>query len=226
MGNADAIQFTLTVVRREHLRELPPEIRLVGRLDRADPETAVAVLAIEVSPKPELLEEAIRGIETEFDAWSLPVGWEPQPWGWAIASGREDEPIILVEFAHNEPPSWRPPRALREAGWTIGPWADRPPEATHGLEACAVVAVRATDYAVHVFVNDMARCSHEHLADDINRITKDLKTTGPDAGWTPVVLENGTKPAAWITAILTRSAASRAPGAGPQGPPSPQQPPE
>ncbi|MGB3411460.1 MAG: hypothetical protein WBA45_09690 [Microthrixaceae bacterium] len=203
----EALELVVALVDPETVAELPLNWSVATLLDRATTGTAVAVFAVPVDARPELLAEAKEGLSAEFDSWRLPVSWPDSSTGWATLAPDEGGEPVLMEIRFEEEVPWRPPVALGGFEGEVRPWSELPNPMPDDLDTCAVVA-RSVEGSVTVFINDGARCTHGHLREDLELLLKSFHSDGPYSGWDAVADGEGSL-RGWVTRLATKSALDR-----------------
>lgn len=182
---------------------LPPGWRLVGAVARTS-EEPVLLIAGSAPAAPQMLAEALEALRAPHQTWQLDVDWQYKAHAVVVLDGDEDGPPLWAEFAVDEEPAPRLPSSLAWFPGQVLTLADLPVPMPEDVEACAAVWIGDAG-KTRLYVNEYARCDHEHLAFDVSHLLRAFADSGPDLGWTHLRGPDG----GWITAIVTEAAADR-----------------
>lgn len=187
--------------------QLPPGFRIAGAVAQqsSDP---VLLIAGPSTPTPLLLTEALEALAAPYETWRMPVEWTYESHGVVVAEDESDGPPLLVEFAVDEAPPWRLPAAVEAFAGDVLSFDRLPVPVREDVDVCAAVWIGDAGQR-RLYVNEGARCDHEHLLTDVAGLVAEFERSGPDAGWTRLDGAGGEQNTGWITAIATSAAAAR-----------------
>jgi len=157
----------------------------------------VAWIVVQPSePAEGLLAEVEAGLAGNYEQWVLPVSWDDNQFGWAVADNGTPIPAIF-EFAHDgEVAPLHVPAALEAFPGRVRLWDELPSGPLLDEAACALLAVDEQDGGT-LYVNHHSHCSHEHLLGDVLTTFAGLLSVGPDLGWDKVMFPDGEP--RWVT---------------------------
>jgi hypothetical protein len=199
--NEDALLLLVVVCPLSS--ELPPGCRVAGTVARESPDPVLLIAAPSASA-PQLLTEALDVLEAPYETWRMAVDWNYTAHGVIEVDDGVEGPPLLAEVAVDEAPAGRLPTALEQFPGEVLSFDELPVPIREDVDICAAVWIGDSQQP-RLYVNEHARCDHEHLVSDVLRLMADFESCGPDAGWTRLV----TPASGWITAVATRAAVDR-----------------
>lgn len=183
--------------------DLPPGCRLAGAVARKST-GPVLLIPGPYSPAPQLLAEALDVLKGPHQTWRMAVDWQYKAHAVIEVDDGVDGPPLLAEVAVDEKPASYLPSALAWFPGDILAFDDLPVPIREDVESCAAVWIGDAGQP-RLYVNEHARCDHEHLVSDVSRLLSALASYGPDTDWTRL---DGPDEG-WITAIVTSAALDR-----------------